>query len=182
MSYDILSRFFDNFLQDLVKFFSKKHNICHFARIFRQIFILYKILPKIEVFFFPLDYIDKILEDYKPKNVVTILCDGMGSNILDRMLDKDSFLIKNRLKTITSVFPATTVAATLSMLTGLNPCETGMLGWDMYYKDIDKTITVFINSEKGDPDFKPLQDPVSFIVILRQFWLLLIFVLLFGII
>ena len=109
-----------------------------------------------------LDYIDKILEDYKPKNVVTILCDGMGSNILDRMLDKDSFLIKNRLKTITSVFPATTVAATLSMLTGLNPCETGMLGWDMYYKDIDKTITVFINSEKGDPDFKPLQEAIDY--------------------
>ena len=26
-----------------------------------------------------LDYIDKILEENKPKNVVTILCDGMGS-------------------------------------------------------------------------------------------------------
>lgn len=25
-----------------------------------------------------LDYIDKILEEVKPKNVVTILCDGMG--------------------------------------------------------------------------------------------------------
>ena len=25
-----------------------------------------------------LDYIDKILEEKKPKNVVTILCDGMG--------------------------------------------------------------------------------------------------------
>ena len=42
-----------------------------------------------------LDYIDRILEEYKPKNVVTILCDGMGSNIMDRMLDKDAFLIKD---------------------------------------------------------------------------------------
>ena len=33
-----------------------------------------------------LDYIDKVLEEYKPKNVVTILCDGMGSNIMDRMI------------------------------------------------------------------------------------------------
>ena len=97
-----------------------------------------------------LDYIDKILEKFKPKNIVTILCDGMGSNILDKMLDKDAFLIKNRIKPITTVFPATTVAATTSMMTGLNPVETGMLGWDMYYKDIDKTITVFMNSEKGD--------------------------------
>ncbi len=75
-----------------------------------------------------LDYIDKILEEYQPKNVVTILCDGMGSVILDNALNKDDFLIKNRLKSITSVFPATTVATTTSILTGLNPSETGMLG------------------------------------------------------
>lgn len=109
-----------------------------------------------------LDYIDKILEEYKPKNVVTILCDGMGSNIMDRILDKDSFLIKNRIKPITTVFPATTVAATTSMMTGLNPVETGMLGWDMYYKDIDKTITVFMNSEKGDFEHKPLDEAIEY--------------------
>lgn len=105
-----------------------------------------------------LDYIDKIIDEYKPKNIVTILCDGMGSNIMDRMLDKDSFLVRNRLKAITTVFPATTVAATTSMLTGLNPVETGMLGWDMYYKDIDKTITVFLNSLKEDTEHKPLDE------------------------
>ena len=64
-----------------------------------------------------LDYIDEILEEYQPKNIVMILCDGMGSNIIDKVLDKDSFLIKNRIKPITTVFPATTVAATTSMLT-----------------------------------------------------------------
>lgn len=98
-----------------------------------------------------LDYIDKELEEYKPKNVVTILYDGMGSIILDRMLDKDAFLIKHRIKPITTVFPATTVAATTSMMTGLNPVETGMLGWYMYYKDLDKTITTFLNVDKLDP-------------------------------
>ena len=105
-----------------------------------------------------LNYIDKILEENKPKNVVTILCDGMGSNIMDRNLDKDSFLIKNRLKAITTVFPATTVAATTSIMTGLNPVESGMLGWDMYYKDLDKTITTFLNSEKGDLNHTPLAE------------------------
>ena len=109
-----------------------------------------------------LDYIDKILDEYKPKNVVTILCDGMGSNILDKMLDKDAFLIKNRLKAITTVFPATTVAATTSITTGLNPCETGMLGWNMYYKDIDKTITVFKNCLKEDPDDKELEEAIAY--------------------
>ena len=109
-----------------------------------------------------LDEIDRLLDDYQPKNVVTILCDGMGSNIMDRMLDKESFLIKNRIKPITTVFPATTVAATTSILTGRNPCETGMLGWDMYYKDIDKTITVFFNSEKGDPEYRPLEEALAY--------------------
>ena len=109
-----------------------------------------------------LDYIDKLLEEYKPKNVVTILCDGMGSNIIDRMLSEDDFLIQNRIKAITSVFPATTVAATTSVMTGLNPVETGMLGWDMYYKDIDKTITTFLNVEKGDAEEKVLQEAIDY--------------------
>ena len=108
-----------------------------------------------------LDYIDNMLDEYKPKNVVTILCDGMGSNIMDRALDSDSFLIKNRIKSITTVFPATTVAATTSMITGLNPVETGMLGWDTYYKDIDKVITTFFNYEKGDKTETVIEDAVK---------------------
>lgn len=107
-------------------------------------------------------YIDSLLEEYKPKNVVTILCDGMGSNILDRTLSNESFFIRNRLKSITTVFPATTVAATTSMMTGLNPVESGMLGWDMYFKDIDKTITTFFGSEKGDFDYRPLKEAIDF--------------------
>ena len=30
------------------------------------------------------------MKENKPKNVVTILCDGMGSNIMDKILSKDS--------------------------------------------------------------------------------------------
>lgn len=109
-----------------------------------------------------LDYIDKILEERQPKNVVTILFDGMGSNILDRALDKNSFFIKNRIKPITTVFPATTVAATTSITTGLNPVESGMLAWNMYFKDIDKTITTFLNCEKSDLEKKPLEEAKDF--------------------
>jgi hypothetical protein len=109
-----------------------------------------------------IDYIDDILDSKKPKNVVVILCDGMGSNIMDRKLDKDSFLIKHRIKSITTVFPATTVAATTSMLSGLNPIETAMLGWDMYYKDIDKTITTYLNCVKGDDECVVLDSAVDY--------------------
>ena len=94
-----------------------------------------------------LKYIDELLEEKKPKNVICILFDGMGSNIIDKVLEKDSFFIKNRKSILTSVFPATTTAATTSMRTGLNPCEHGWLGWNTYIKPIDKIITLFNNCE-----------------------------------
>ena len=95
-----------------------------------------------------LPYIDEILERDKPKNVIVILFDGMGSRILNRTLDDDAFFIKNELKEITSVFPATTTAATTSIRTGLNPCEHGWLGWNTYIPNIDKVITLFKDYEK----------------------------------
>ena len=100
-----------------------------------------------------LDYIDKLLEKKSPENIVLILFDGMGSKILDRVLDNDSFLIQNKYKDITSVFPTTTTAATTSVLTGLDPVEHGWLGWNMYIKPIDKIITLFLNVEKGKKKF-----------------------------
>ena len=108
-----------------------------------------------------LEYVDKLLESKKPKNVVTILYDGMGANILERTLDKNDFLRMNMYKKITTVFPATTVAATTSMVTGLNPIETGMIGWNTYYKDINKIITTFLNFEKTDEKCMPLEEAIN---------------------
>mgnify|MGYP001059661525 CR=1 FL=1 len=96
-----------------------------------------------------IDCIDKILNEKQPKNVVMILFDGMGARILDRALEENSFFRKNKLKDITTVFPATTTAATTSIITGLNPVEHGWLGWNMYIKPINKTITLFKNQVKG---------------------------------
>ncbi len=96
-----------------------------------------------------IDYIDKILEEKQPDNVIVMLFDGMGSRILDRTLEEDSFFRKNQYKEITTVFPATTTAATTSIRTGLNPNEHGWLGWNTYIKPIDKTISLFLNCEKG---------------------------------
>ena len=56
---------------------------------------------------------------------------------------------KNKIKEITTVFPATTTSATTSIITGLNPVEHGWLGWNMYIKPINKTITLFKNQAKG---------------------------------
>jgi predicted AlkP superfamily pyrophosphatase or phosphodiesterase len=96
-----------------------------------------------------LSYIDEILEKKQPRNVILFLFDGMGSNILDRNLDEDAFFIKNRYKKITTVFPATTTAATTAIRTGLNPCEHGWIGWNVYLEPINKIITLYMNREKG---------------------------------
>lgn len=109
-----------------------------------------------------LEYIDKLLNQKNPKNVVTILCDGLGSKFLKENLDENDFLNTHMLKSITTVFPATTVAATTSMMTGLNPVETAMLGWEMYYKDLDKVIVTFMNIEKIDSEKKVLDDAIRY--------------------
>jgi len=89
-------------------------------------------------------YLEK---DYK--NIVVILLDGMGVNILEKNLDKDGFFRTHLVGAYSSTFPPTTVAATTSIMSGLAPCEHGWLGWDCYYPQVDKNVTVFLNTEQG---------------------------------
>lgn len=105
-----------------------------------------------------IDYIDTLLDEKQPKNVVTILLDGMGSSILNKHLEVDSFFYQNKIKDIITVFPATTVAATTSIRTGLNPCETGMLGWTMFFDECQDTIVTFAKTSKGDETWQVLKD------------------------
>jgi hypothetical protein len=93
--------------------------------------------------------LDEILNKKKPKNVILMLFDGLGSKMLEESLSKDSFLIKNKIKDITSVFPSTTASSTLSAQTGLNPSEHGWLGWSNYISPINSIMYLFWESEKG---------------------------------
>jgi len=92
--------------------------------------------------------LDEVLEKTNPKNVVVLLFDGMGTNLLKRKLEKEDFLMQHLVTELTSVAPATTTAATTSMMTGLNPVEHGWLGWDLYIKPVDKVVTMFMNKVK----------------------------------
>ena len=98
---------------------------------------------------------DKYLKkDYK--NVVVMLLDGMGTCILENNLPEGSFLRRHLVDSYKSVFPPTTVAATTSIDCGLNPIEHAWLGWDSYYPQVDKNVTVFLNVEQGTD--KPVAD------------------------
>lgn len=100
-----------------------------------------------------LDIMDILLKKNNPKNVVVILYDGMGSRLVKRNLDSNSFLNKNMISELSTVVPSTTTAATTSVLTGLYPNSHGYLGWDMYYEKEDKVVTMFTNNIK-DTDIK----------------------------
>ena len=95
---------------------------------------------------------DRILEERKPNNVVILLFDAMGISILNRHLPEDSFTRKHIVKTISSTFPPTTVAATTAVNSGLTPIESGWLGWISYFKEIDDNIITFFNTLQIDGD------------------------------
>ena len=83
------------------------------------------------------------------KNVVVLLLDGLGTYIMEGNLKEEGFLRSHYKKSISSVFPPTTVAATTSVMSGLQPIESAWLGWDCYYPQVDKNVTVFLNTEQG---------------------------------
>ena len=109
-----------------------------------------------------LPYIDNLFLEKKPENVILLLIDGLGSKIIEKILDKNSFLLKNMKKEIYSAYPPTTATCLNSIKTGLNPSEHGWLGWSTYVPAINKIINLYNNNEKGkrekDKDFMEIKD------------------------
>ena len=89
--------------------------------------------------------IDNLLKGHK--KVVAVLFDGMGQNIVRKHLKENSFIRSNYVTTINSTFPPTTAAATTAFLTGKYPIETGWLAWTEYFKDYDRNIILFKNTD-----------------------------------
>eukprot|EP00928_Gymnodinium_smaydae_P029306 TRINITY_DN22102_c0_g1_i1.p1 TRINITY_DN22102_c0_g1~~TRINITY_DN22102_c0_g1_i1.p1 ORF type:complete len:475 (-),score=38.88 TRINITY_DN22102_c0_g1_i1:235-1659(-) len=66
------------------------------------------------------------------KHIITFLCDGMGTSVLDQCLDSSSFLRKhNDPNRLVAVFPATTPAALTTLATGSWPGQHGAPGWEL---------------------------------------------------
>ena len=90
---------------------------------------------------------DEVLAgDYQ--NVVLLLLDAMGTSIVEKHLAEDGFFRSHLKDTYFSVYPPTTVAATTSVLSGQYPNEHGWLGWDVFYPELGKNVTVFTNNEQ----------------------------------
>ncbi len=96
-----------------------------------------------------LSKLDTILKTRKNKNIVLILFDGLGYNILKRNKKYTPFLNKYLIGNVSSCFPTTTMSSRTTIESGLTPLEHGWLGWDMYFKKFDKVITLARNYVKG---------------------------------
>lgn len=79
------------------------------------------------------------------KNVVLIVLDGMGTDMMERNLSPMSFLRRHFTENLTSVFPSTTAAAMTSYYTGVSPNEHGWLGWSLFFKEFCRTVDIFTN-------------------------------------
>ena len=87
------------------------------------------------------------------KNVVLIVIDGLGYEYL-QTYGKDTFLGKNLMRKLTSVFPSTTASAITALQTGLSTLEHAMTGWFVYLKELG-TASVIL-------PFKPRYGDYSF--------------------
>lgn len=96
-----------------------------------------------------IDLLDQRLSK-NPKNVIFILIDALGSEILKKHHEKASFLLKHQKDVLTTVFPSTTTSATTTGLTGLPPIRTAWIGWQQFIKEENSHVVFFMNSDYYD--------------------------------
>lgn len=84
---------------------------------------------------------------HKFQQVIVLLIDGMGTQLMKEYGTPDGFLNTHYAKSVSTVYPPTTVAATTAVNTGKAPCETAWLGWQQYFKEVDKHVLMFLNRD-----------------------------------
>ena len=104
-----------------------------------------------------LNELDKVLEK-RYKNIVFFILDGMGDVVLNN-ISKDGFFEKNKLKTVTSVYPSTTTAALTTYYSGKPPYESGWVAWSQYFKEYGRALDML--SHKESYEAKPLPKTIS---------------------
>lgn len=89
----------------------------------------------------------------KPRNVIYVLVDALGSEIIKKHPKKAEFLIQQQNDVLTTVFPSTTTSATVTAMTGLPPIVTGWIGWQQFVKEEGRHVVFFQNKDYYDEDY-----------------------------
>lgn len=92
-------------------------------------------------------HIDQLLATNKYKHIAILLLDGMGSYMLRKNLSEDSLLATHKISDMYAVFPSTTACAIPALQSGLAPLNIGWLGWENYFKEIDRHVVLFRNKD-----------------------------------
>ena len=108
---------------------------------------IHKSLPKL----------DNILNQKQYKNVIFLVLDGLGEQLLNQ-ISPNGILSKNKLDCITSIYPSTTTAALTTYYSGCPPYETGWIAWSQYFKEYGRALDMFSHKESylSEPLKKPL--------------------------
>ena len=109
--------------------------------------------------------IDEILNEKEYKNVIFLILDGLGEQILNK-ISLNGILNKNKIDCVTSVYPSTTTAALTTYYSGCPPYETGWIAWSQYFKEYGRALDMFSHKESymGETLKKPLIDVYKTIV------------------
>ena len=97
-----------------------------------------------------LPILDKLLKK-EYQNIVLVVLDGMGENVLNNASPNGLFS-NHKLDIITSVYPCTTTAALTTYYTGMAPIETGWLAWSQYFKEYGRAVDMlpYVDSYTGE--------------------------------
>lgn len=109
--------------------------------------------------------LDKILNEKEYRNVIFLILDGLGENILTS-ISPNGYLKKNQVDVVTSVYPSTTTAALTAYYSGKPPYETGWIAWSQYFKEYGRTLDMLSHKESymREPLKKPIIDVFKTVV------------------
>ena len=89
------------------------------------------------------------------RNVVLMVFDGMGADMLAHTLPPGAFLRRHMDTTLTSVYPSTTTAAITTFESGLPPIVHGWLGWSCYFDALKQAVELFTNKTDEGKEAAP---------------------------
>ncbi len=84
------------------------------------------------------------------KKKIFLVVDGLGYNLVETLLmngEAKGLLGNARVERKSTVFPSTTTAVIASFETGCTPAEHGLIGWDVYCKELGLIVTPYRDSD-----------------------------------
>ena len=94
---------------------------------------------------------DELLQGKRYQNIVVMLFDGMGVDLLRHALPEGGFLMDHLDRPLSAVYPSTTTNATSCIECGLSPREHGWIGWTLFFPQLGQPVDIFPNQTDGRP-------------------------------